>query len=153
MSKTKGSRLLFNIVIVLSINHTVGIHQFSCYGTQIVIHVHRLLVTFEILELVFLWSFEMIKIHDLCPSLGWWSSLFFYKKVYLWSLKWNLTQHNDPSHITNFRLHKPVCYNDKESFWLRLLGEVHWITVYGMVHDTILLIVLRYFINMHVGNF
>lgn len=39
---------------------------------------------------------------------------FSFKKVYLWSLKWDLTQHNEHSHITSSHLHKPALCNNKD---------------------------------------
>lgn len=79
-------------------------YQLSCNGTQIVIHGDGLLVAFEILKLIFQWSLEMTKIHDLCFSLGWWSSLFCFYKGILMVFKMRLdraqlsrTHHQPPS--------------------------------------------------------
>lgn len=67
-----------------------NIYQPEYNGARITIHSYRLLVTFEILELIFLWSFEVIKVHDLCPSPGWWSSLFSFLKGILMDFKMKL---------------------------------------------------------------
>lgn len=87
------------------------------------IHSYRLLVTFEILEPIFWWSFEVIKIQDLCPYPRWWRSLFCFKRVYLWTLKWNLMWRNDSSRITSLHLHKRIYSTHRPQFGIIIKFE------------------------------
>lgn len=48
---------------------------------------------------------------------------FSFQKVYVWSLKSDLTQHNDHSHITSSHLHKAdLCSN--EDIWAPAFHEL-----------------------------
>lgn len=98
--------------------------------------------------------FEVIKIQDLCPYPRWWRSLFCFKKVYLWTLKWNSMGYNDSSCITSLHLHKRIYSTHRPQFgiiikfessvWLQRMNQmqrillIKWCDLLRLIHKNYL---------------